>query len=62
VTARVHPGETPASYALEGILNFILSKNDFRSYILRKFFVFMVVPMINPDGVYAGHYRKDIYN
>lgn len=39
ITARVHPGETPASYALEGIVNFLLSKNDFRAYIIRKFFI-----------------------
>ena len=58
----MHPGETPSSFALEGILEFLLSKNDFRAFLLRKFFVFMIVPMLNPDGVYAGHYRKDIFN
>lgn len=24
-------------------------------------FVFMIVPMINVDGVYYGHFRMDIY-
>ena len=47
---------------LEGILDFLLNKHDLRAYLLRKFFVFMFVPMLNPDGVFAGHYRKDIFN
>jgi murein tripeptide amidase MpaA len=58
----VHPGESPSSYALEGIINFLLNKTDPRAYLLRKFFVFLIVPMLNPDGVYYGHYRMDIYN
>jgi murein tripeptide amidase MpaA len=24
-------------------------------------FVFMIIPMINVDGVYHGHFRMDIY-
>ena len=36
--------------------------NDARAFLLRKFFVFLIVPMLNPDGVYRGHYRKDIFN
>ena len=29
---------------------------------MRKYFVFMLIPMINPDGVYNGYYRMDIFN
>jgi len=47
---------------MNGIIKFLLNKNDARSYLLRKYFVFMLIPMINPDGVYCGHYRMDIYN
>jgi hypothetical protein len=39
-----------------------MRKDDLRAHLLRKFFVFMIVPMLNPDGVYAGHYRKDTFN
>jgi murein tripeptide amidase MpaA len=55
----VHPGESPSSYATEGLLEFLLDKKDYRSYILRKYFTILVVPMLNPDGVYKGMYRMD---
>jgi len=42
--------------------NFIYLRKDIRAKILRKHFVFKLVPMINPDGVYHGHYRMDIFN
>ena len=62
ISARVHPGETPASYALEGLIKFLLSPTDLRAALLRKFFTFWIIPMLNPDGVFCGHYRMDIYN
>lgn len=46
---------------MEGLINFLLDKNDLRAHMLRKMFVFMIVPMINVDGVYHGHFRMDIY-
>lgn len=57
----MHPGETPASYAMEGVINFLLDKQDLRAFMLRKMFVFMIVPMINVDGVFHGHFRMDIH-
>jgi len=56
ITSRVHPGETNASFIVEGILDFLVS--DFQEAIdLRDKYVFKVVPMLNPDGVVVGNYR-----
>jgi len=30
--------------------------------LLRKYFVFKIVPMMNPDGVVTGNFRKDTLN
>lgn len=59
LTARVHPGEAPASHILQGSVDFLLSKTDPRAIELRKHFVFVIVPMLNPDGVVRGHSRAD---
>jgi len=52
----VHPGETNASFIMEGFLEFIVS-NDKDAKALRETYVFMVIPMLNPDGVIVGNYR-----
>lgn len=59
VSARVHPGETPSSFAMKGLVDFLTSKKDLRAKLLRKMFVFMIIPMINVDGVFHGHFRMD---
>ncbi len=59
VSARVHPGETPASFSFNGFLDFILDATDPRASRLRDNFVFKLVPMINPDGVALGFYRSN---
>lgn len=59
LSARVHPGETPAQWMWDGLMEFILLANDPRSKLLRRGYVFKIVPIINPDGVARGHYRAD---
>jgi hypothetical protein len=56
VTARVHPGETPASFMCQGLIDFLLS-DDQDAILLRKSVIFKVVPCLNPDGCYNGNYR-----
>lgn len=59
ISSRVHPGETPASFVLEGIWKFLTNENSHQARVLLDNFVFKIVPMLNPDGVYRGYYRLD---
>jgi len=54
LSARVHPGEVPSSHLLNGVINYIFDNCDILNH-----FEFLIVPMINPDGVYRGHWRVD---
>jgi len=46
---------------MQGIIDFLINNKDVRSYLLKKMFVFMIVPMINVDGVFHGNFRMDSY-
>lgn len=59
LTARVHPGESNASWIMQGILDFLLG-DDIEAEALRRKVVFKVVPMLNPDGVINGNYRSSL--
>lgn len=61
ISARVHPGETAASYTFKGVVDFVLNKQDARSKAFRENFVLVLIPMLNPDGVSRGHYRMDTH-
>lgn len=58
VTARVHPGETPASFVAQGLVDWLLGSTQLAEQ-LRRGVTLVVVPMLNPDGVFLGNYRYD---
>ncbi len=55
-SGRVHPGETPASWMMKGMLDFLTSDTA-SAKLLRQIFVIFVVPVLNPDGVVYGNNR-----
>lgn len=56
ITARVHPGESQASWMMKGVLDYITGPS-LEAHELRDQFIFKMVPMLNPDGVIVGNYR-----
>lgn len=59
IVARAHPGESPASFVLQGFLEFLLSSHA-GAITLRENFVFKIIPMLNPDGVFLGNNRCNL--
>ena len=57
ISARVHPGETVGSWMMHGVIDFLTSLDIPEAQLLREYFVFKIVPMLNPDGVINGNYR-----
>jgi len=45
---------------MKGILEFLTSEDNVEADLLRKNFVFKIVPMINVDGVIYGNYRTSL--
>ncbi|XP_050672778.1 cytosolic carboxypeptidase Nna1-like [Leptidea sinapis] len=56
ITARVHPGETPASWMMKGFMDYLTGDSN-QARELREKFIFKLVPMLNPDGVIVGNNR-----
>ena len=59
LSARVHPGETMASYIMKGVIE-MLTGPSVQAAELRQRYKFYLVPMLNPDGVVNGNYRAGI--
>lgn len=57
IHARTHPAETPSSFVIEGLINFLISGNLHSAEMLRDY-EFHIFPMQNVDGVIAGNYRS----
>jgi len=58
IVGRQHPGESMASWWMEGFLRRLCS-DDPVAVALRAAATLHVVPMINPDGVARGHLRTN---
>ncbi|CAD8110508.1 unnamed protein product [Paramecium sonneborni] len=54
IQARIHPGESNSSWVMQGLLEY-LSSNE-ADQLLDQL-IFVIVPMMNVDGVIFGNYR-----
>lgn len=59
IIARQHPGESMASWWMEGFLDRLLDDGDRLSLALRDQATLHVVPHMNPDGSFRGHLRTN---
>ena len=59
ITSRVHAGETPGSFVNQGLFDFLTSDHP-EAKFLRKFYTFIIIPILNPDGVVCGNYRNSV--
>ncbi|XP_035781923.1 LOW QUALITY PROTEIN: cytosolic carboxypeptidase 6-like [Anopheles albimanus] len=60
VLARIHPGESPSSYVVQGLIEFLAAATQPIAKALREHVVFKIVPMLNPDGVFLGNNRCNV--
>ncbi len=51
--ARLHAYESAGSYAMEGMVRWLLSGDPYAAAAVRQY-AFHVIPMMNPDGVFQG--------
>lgn len=56
---RVHPGETSSSLVLKGAIDFLCGYSR-QAQLLRRYFIFRIIPMLNPDGVVHGNTRTTL--
>ncbi|XP_063395355.1 cytosolic carboxypeptidase 1-like isoform X2 [Cydia fagiglandana] len=61
LTARVHPGESNASWVMDGTLSCLLGDTDVAASLRAKY-VFKIVPMLNVEGVINGCHRCGLTN
>lgn len=56
IASRLHPGESNSSFAMEGFLDQLFVRNS----KLLTTCSFLILPMMNPDGVVCGYYRPQL--
>ena len=56
IAARLHPGESNSSFAMEGLMDRVF---DCDGDLLNDF-SWLMIPMMNPDGVICGYYRPTV--
>jgi len=61
IIGRQHSAETASSHMLKGMIDFLIS-SDTDAKRMRDNFVWYIVPMVNPDGVYLGKSRATSEN
>lgn len=58
IIARQHPGESMASWFMEGLMERLVSDDPMMKKILEKAVIYLV-PNMNPDGAFAGNLRAN---
>jgi len=56
ISSRVHPGETGASFMMQGVIDYLVGPS-IGAKMLRDNFLIKIVPMLNADGVINGNTR-----
>jgi len=59
VSSRIHPGESNSSFLLRGFVEH-LEKQCKNNPTIMQNFVFVIIPMLNVDGVIEGFYRVSL--
>ena len=59
ISSRVHPGESNASWMMDGLLEAVTADTP-EAKQLRRTVMLKIIPMLNPDGVILGNYRCSV--
>ena len=59
LSARVHGADTPSSVMIEAFIEMLMNDGDQQAGHLLAQYVFVFIPMINPDGVARGYHKLD---
>ena len=58
-SCRVHCGETPGSFMLQGVIDMLCDFENPQTKVLLDNYIFKIIPVLNPDGVARGYWRMD---